>query len=179
MSALSSWESFYVIVGSSAGALTGLQFIVMALIADMPVNQIVADASDAFSTPTIVHFSAVLLLSAMLSAPWHGFVAPLVLCSVSGIIGFIYVAIVVSRMRRQRGYSPVFEDWLFHVILPVIAYSMLTAAGIGAREHADAALFGIAIAALVLLFVGIHNAWDSVTYLVFVRRREIQERRKG
>jgi hypothetical protein len=32
--ALAAWESFYIIVGSSAGALTGLQFVVIALIAD-------------------------------------------------------------------------------------------------------------------------------------------------
>jgi len=29
MEALKEWESFYVIVGSSAGALIGLQFVVM------------------------------------------------------------------------------------------------------------------------------------------------------
>jgi len=28
------WESFYVIVGSSGAALTGLQFVVMALVAE-------------------------------------------------------------------------------------------------------------------------------------------------
>ena len=37
MTALSGWENFYVIVGSSAGALIGLQFVVMTLIADMPL----------------------------------------------------------------------------------------------------------------------------------------------
>src|SRR4051812_768692 len=31
---LAAWESFYVIVGSSAAALTGLQFVVIALIAE-------------------------------------------------------------------------------------------------------------------------------------------------
>jgi hypothetical protein len=31
---LSAWESFYIIVGSSAGALTGLQFVVMALVVE-------------------------------------------------------------------------------------------------------------------------------------------------
>jgi hypothetical protein len=31
---LAAWESFYIIVGSSAGALTGLQFVVMALVAE-------------------------------------------------------------------------------------------------------------------------------------------------
>ena len=33
MTALSAWENFYVIVGSSAGALIGLQFVVITLIA--------------------------------------------------------------------------------------------------------------------------------------------------
>jgi len=33
-SILAHWESFYVIVGSSAAALTGLMFVVITLIAD-------------------------------------------------------------------------------------------------------------------------------------------------
>ena len=32
-SALKAWENYYVIVGSSAGALTGLQFVVLTMIA--------------------------------------------------------------------------------------------------------------------------------------------------
>src|SRR6266581_9331982 len=36
MSELAEWDSFYVIVGSAAGALIGLQFVVMALIAERP-----------------------------------------------------------------------------------------------------------------------------------------------
>ena len=31
-------------------------------------------------------------------------------------------------------------------------------------------MFGVAAAALLLLFVGIHNAWDAITYHVFVNR---------
>jgi hypothetical protein len=34
LATLAAWESFYVIVGSSAAALTGLQFVVMALLAE-------------------------------------------------------------------------------------------------------------------------------------------------
>lgn len=75
MTALSGWENFYVIVGSSAGALIGLQFVVITLIADIPVGHGAAQAGAAFATPTIVHFGAVLLLAALLSAPWHG-IAP-------------------------------------------------------------------------------------------------------
>jgi hypothetical protein len=68
MSVLAEWDSFYVIVGSAAGALIGLMFVVMALIADRPLLR-AAEAGAAFATPTIVHFSSVLLLSALQRAP--------------------------------------------------------------------------------------------------------------
>jgi hypothetical protein len=61
MTALAGWENFYVIVGSSAGALIGLQFVVITLIADMPIRG-GQEAGEAFATPTIVHFGAALLL---------------------------------------------------------------------------------------------------------------------
>jgi hypothetical protein len=76
MTALSGWENFYVIVGSSAGALIGLQFVVITLIADRPIAPGQAQAGDAFATPTIVHFGTVLLLSAALNVPWHGIGGP-------------------------------------------------------------------------------------------------------
>ena len=68
MSQFAEWESFYLIVGSAAGALIGLQFVVITLIAERPPPE---EAGAAFATPTIVHFSVVLLLSAVLRAPWH------------------------------------------------------------------------------------------------------------
>src|SRR5262245_57777927 len=70
MTALDGWGNFYVIVGSAAGALIGLQFVVMTLIAERPPLR-AADAGAAFATPTIVHFAVALLLSAVASAPWH------------------------------------------------------------------------------------------------------------
>ena len=51
MTATAGWENFYVIVGSSAGALIGLQFVVITLIADMPIAEGGAQASSAFATP--------------------------------------------------------------------------------------------------------------------------------
>jgi hypothetical protein len=69
MTALAGWENFYVIVGSSAGALIGLQFVVITLIADAPIARADAQASGAFSTPSVVHFGAVLFLSAIVTAP--------------------------------------------------------------------------------------------------------------
>src|SRR2546428_12859120 len=68
MSEFAEWDSFYVIVGSAAGALIGLQFVVLTLIAERPPLR-AADAGAAFAPPTIVHFGTALLLSAILRAP--------------------------------------------------------------------------------------------------------------
>src|SRR3954471_11483351 len=111
MTALNGWENFYVIVGSSAGALIGLQFVVLTLIAGRPAVRGEAQAGAAFSTPSVVHFAVVLLLSAIISAPWDGVGAVAVLWGGVGICGIMYSIIVARRMRAQTAYKPVFEDW--------------------------------------------------------------------
>jgi hypothetical protein len=172
MTPLSGWENFYVIVGSSAGALIGLQFVVITLIADMPVVRGQPLAGAAFATPTIVHFGFALLLSAIACVPWRGTGGAAALWGLLGLVGIAYEIIVTRRMRIQTLYKPEFEDWLCHVLLPFAAYAILAGSAYALRWMPGGAPFGAAAAALLLLFVGIHNAWDSVTYHVFVQRRE-------
>ena len=174
MSELTEWNSFYVIVGSSAGALIGLQFVVLTLIAERPPLR-AAEAGGAFATPSVVHFAVVLLLSAVVSAPWHAFGAVAVVWGLVGVSGIVYAIVIARRMRVQTVYQPVFEDWLFHVLLPLAAYAMLAVSAFVSRSHARPALFVVGAATLLLLFVGIHNAWDAVTYHVFVNRRGQRE----
>ncbi len=171
MPELAEWDSFYVIVGSAAGALIGLQFVVMTLIAQRPPLR-AAEAGAAFATPTIVHFSAVLLLSAFLRAPWRAIAIPAALWGLLGAAGVVYTAIVARRMKAQSVYEPCFEDWLFHVLLPGAAYALFVLSFLATGAHRRGALFGIAAAALLLLFSGIHNAWDTVAYHVLVNPRE-------
>ncbi len=175
MTATAGWENFYVIVGSSAGALIGLQFVVITLIADMPIAEGGAQASSAFATPTIVHFGAVLLLSAVLCAPWRRIGTAAVLWGLVGLTGILYEIIVARRMRVQVAYTPELEDRLFHLLLPFAAYATLAISAFAARSNVGAALFCVGAAALLLLFIGIHNAWDAVTYHVFVKKRGQQE----
>ncbi len=165
---LSHWANFYVIAGSAAAALTGLQFVVVALIPQVRPRK-VEGGIEAFSTPTIVHFSSVLLLSSVLSAPWDGFSCVAALVAVCGALGTGYSTLVGWRARRVADYRPVFEDWLWHVALPLTAYALLLAAGLALVQRPDGALFTIAAAVLLLLFIGIHNAWDTVTFLVTQR----------
>ena len=175
MTALSGWENFYVIVGSSAGALIGLQFVVITLIADMPKGPGAAQAGNAFATPTIVHFGSVLFLAAVICAPWRAVEPAAVVWGVLGVAGVIYAFLVTHRMRRQTAYKPEFEDWLFHSLLPLVAYGALAASAPPAFSHPNAALFGVAAAALLLVFIGIHNAWDAVTYHVFIQRQKHEQ----
>jgi hypothetical protein len=168
---IASWESFYVIAGSSAAALTGLQFVVIALVAEVQSRTASGAALEAFGTPTIVHFCVALLVSCTLSAPWLTIISPAIAVGLIGLIGLLYAAIVIRRARRQTDYHPVFEDWLWHAALPVVAYGTLLGAALAMRTHAREALFFIAAATLLLIFIGIHNAWDTVTYITIQNLR--------
>jgi hypothetical protein len=170
MPALAEWDSFYVIVGSAAGALIGLQFVVITLISGRPRT---AEAGTAFSTPTIVHFSVVLLLSALLRAPWDAVATVAVAWGLIGLAGIAYILLTAWRMRVQSSYKPDFEDWLFHVLLPLAAYAVLAVSALVSPAHAKEVLFAVGGVTLLLLFSGIHNAWDAASYLV-VRKPDDQ-----
>jgi hypothetical protein len=167
MSELAKWDTFYVIVGSAAGALIGLQFVVLTLIAEKPHTGS-AEAGAAFGSPTIVHFGVVLFLSALLHAPWQSINVVATLWGLVGFGGIVYSVIIVRRMRNQDAYKPIFEDWLCHVALPVAAYAILALSSFAAPSHTREALFAVGGVALLLLFIGIHNAWDGVSYHVLV-----------
>jgi len=171
MPALAEWDSFYVIVGSAAGALIGLQFVVLTLIAERPPLR-AAEAGAAFATPTIVHFGTVLLLSALSRVPWPTVTIAAALWGLIGLGGAAYAVIVARRMRLQTTYQPELEDWLFHVVLPLVAYAVLALSAFAVHAHTREVLFGVGAATLLLLFIGIHNAWDAVAYHVFVRMRD-------
>ena len=173
MAELREWESFYVIVGGGAAALIGLQFVVLTLIAEKPVAG--PEAGAAFATPTIVHFSTALLLAALTRVPWQSITPAAMLWCFVGFAGVAYEFVVARRMRLQTAYRPEFEDWLFHVGLPLAAYAVLALSAFFAWTHAHEALLGVGGAALLLLFIGIHNAWDAVSYHVFVSMRNSRD----
>lgn len=171
-SALREWETFYVIVGSSAAALTGLQFVVAALIADATYIGGGEEEMQTFGTPTVVHFCTVLLIAAICSVP-HQSANSLRICIVIPAIALVlYIAWITGRARRVTGYQPVLEDWIFHVGLPFACYGALLVAGIAA--HTSWSLYVIAASALLLLYIGIHNAWDTAIYLSMAKKQQLE-----
>jgi len=171
---LRQWTDFYVVVGSSAGALTGLQFVVIAIIAQKQAARSLLEIR-AFGTPTIVHFCLALLVSATVCAPWHALLSAAVWLSLCGGGGTVYVCRVIRHARLQSGYSPDAEDWLWYAALPLAVYLILFGAGIALVWHPAGSLFAIAATALLLLFIGIHNAWDTVTYVAITRQQQLEK----
>lgn len=174
MAELTEWGSFYVIVGTAAGALIGLQFVVVTLIAEKPELRR-AEGGAAFATPNIVHFSTALLLSAILQIPWRSIAIAAVVWGVAGFSGIAYSVIVARRMSTLSMYRPELEDWLFYALIPLAGYAALASSAFAAPSHTRLALFVVGGATLVLLFVGIHNAWDSIAYHVFVSKQNVRK----
>ena len=101
MKELAEWDSFYLIVGGAAGALIGLQFVVMTLLADRQVDR-ESQAGHAFATPTITQFTAALLLSALVRIPFKTIGPISVSWGVIGIAGIFYTAIVIRRIATGQ-----------------------------------------------------------------------------
>jgi hypothetical protein len=169
--ALAGWDSFYVIVGSSGAALIGLQFVVIALISETRMTRD-GSALSAFGTPTVVHLVGALLISTVMSAPWPSLFALTVALVICGVTGLGYGARVIRRAYSQTEYAPVWQDWLWHMVLPDSAYAALVLAALFLSAATQTALFVVAGAALGLLLIAIHNAWDTVVYIVVSNQKK-------
>ena len=167
-SPLAGWDNFYVIAGSSAAGLTGLTFIVITLAAE--AHRLNPNGLSIYITPTIVHFAAVLGAAAFLSMPHHTVLSVSLGCGLAGIAGLSYVGLITSRMRRVTAYMPVLEDWIWHSILPGIAYGSLLAVAFFIWCWPARSMYAIAAGFVLLMIAGIHNAWDIAVWNILHRR---------
>jgi hypothetical protein len=185
--ALTDWQAFYTLVGSSAGALTGLTFVVITISAERGQDTGSATTrltgTQVFITPTAVHFSAALWLSAVLCVPGQTAVTLGVLLAATGVAGLIYCAALVRQMVgfSSGTYKPFGSDWIWNAVLPVLAYLALALTGFDLQYEVVIALYAVSAAVLLLLFIGIHNAWDVVVWMTTERHahRERQQRQEG
>jgi hypothetical protein len=167
---LSDWQNYYMIMGTAAATLTGLMFVVTTLIAGIDAHASTLNvAVSAYNTPTVVHFGTVLLLAGLLSAPWQTFSSLSVLLSLLGLGMVVYSIIVMRRMRRVPNYQSTLEDWSWYVAFPLLANFLLIVAAFMLPKNPSSALYVVGSAMMLLLLVGIRNAWDMVTFLAVER----------
>ena len=167
---LTNWQNFYMIAGTAAATLTGLMFIVITLIADFERQVPTLNAGvAAFNTPTVVHFCTVLLMAAILSAPWQAFSSVGLVLGLLGLGEFFYLLTVIQRMRRVPGYQTPLKDWLWYSAVPLSAHIVLIVSAVTLPANPALVLYLISVVMVVLLFTGIRNAWDLVTFLAVER----------
>lgn len=173
--ALGRWVNFYLITGTAAATLTGLQFIVQTLLTSAEVST--SHDSDheggiaAFGSPTVVHLTMALVVSAVICAPWPDDRGVRLTLGVIGAGAVAYSVIVFGRTRNQTVYKPELSDWTWHVALPLAAYATLFVGAIFFDSHRAWPEFAIAATTLLLICIAIHNAWDTVTYLTIAALR--------
>jgi hypothetical protein len=145
-------------------------FVVTTLISGIDKHVSTLDAGlSAFTTPTVVHFCAVLLIAGILSAPWQAFSSVSLLLGLLGLGMVLYLIIVLQRMRHIPSHQTPLKDWLWYMVFPLGAYIALISAAITLLANPALGLYIISAVMIVLLFVGIRNAWDLVTYLAIER----------
>jgi len=167
---LSNWQNFYMLMGTAAATLTGLMFVVTTLIAGIDAHLSTLNAAvSAFNTPTVVHFGAILMLAGILSAPWQTFSSLSLLLGLLALGMVLYLIIVLRRMWRVPHYQSTLEDWLWYMAFPLLAHVLLIVAAFVLPKNPSSALYIVASAMLLLLLVGIRNAWDMVTFLAVER----------
>jgi hypothetical protein len=126
--ALAHWGEFYVIAGTSAGALTGLMFVVIALRAERETARSL-EVMEAFATPTVVHLGTVLLVAGIITVPEHAEWS-LSLCLVaSGAAGLAYMVWVTLQVWRQTEYVQVFSDWVWRNAVLFVCYVAFSSRG--------------------------------------------------
>ncbi len=177
MPALASWQNFYVLVGSAAGALIGLQFIVLALLVSLDGIRRSPEFGTIFAAPNIVHFASVLLFAASAVIPWPSARWFFVIDGLLACGGVVYTLGILRGLWRLTVYRPQMEDMVFHAWLPLAAYALpvaavllqeLPAVGLSASgSQYPVAFFCLAASEIILLLTGIHNAWDNVAFHAF------------
>jgi hypothetical protein len=174
MSLHEGWDNFYVILGSAAAGLMGLTFVVIALLSDARRANVAGTSG--YITPTIVHFGTVLALSAFLSVPRQSMTSLSLGFGATGIATLIYTGVIVANMRRfARNYKPVLEDWVWHAILPALVYGALFAMAFLLWRQPQQTMYGIAACLTLLLFIGIHNAWDVAVSVTVQKQKDAQK----
>jgi hypothetical protein len=168
---LTAWQSFYVIVGTAAATLTGLMFVATTLIERVQTGEPASLRAgfEAFATPTLVQFSVPLLVAAIISAPWPALWQAGPFLGLVGLGGIAFIVIDIRWGRRQTDYAPKLGDWVWYRAIPFVAYAALVVGALLLPGSPVPALFLTGGVTALLLFIGIRNAWDSITYLAIER----------
>jgi hypothetical protein len=160
---LETWHEFYLLVGTAGVTLTGLLFVVVSL-GPRVVAQHQATGVRAFISPNAVYFTTTLVVSAVLMVPSLSAMAIGPLLCLGAVASLGYLVYTKAHQRWRHSKLP-FLDWIWFVGLPIAGYVLLLLSGIGFLLQAALSMHGVAVALILLLVIGIRNAWDLVIWI--------------
>ncbi|MEO8714100.1 MAG: hypothetical protein ABI369_03710 [Acetobacteraceae bacterium] len=160
------WHDFYLLIGTASATLVGLMFVAASVGAsyftterEVPLRSLL--------TPTIQHFSAVLVICLMGTAPSQTSSSFGALVSASGVVGIGFACRVWRNMLR-RGMTKTLDlaDRCCYIVLPIGTYLAVIGTGIVLPSKPGLGLDLLAGLLVVLLLLGIRNAWDMTLWIV-------------
>jgi hypothetical protein len=169
---LTQWHEFYSIIGEASATLVALIFVAASIGAEVFAARHQAGIRS-FLSPTVVHFTAVLVICLLASIPTEtGAVLGALLGGV-GAIGLVYSGWVWRRMMKHGFVASIDTvDRLWYALLPIPAYLLVGAAGAGLWRGSGLSLNILASALILLLLIGIRNAWDMTVWIIDRRGRQ-------
>jgi hypothetical protein len=162
---LHDWHDFHSLVGTASATLVGLMFVAASIGASV-FNENHRDALRAFITPTVVHFSAVLLICILGTVPTHTWLTLSVVLGLFGLIGVTYSGTVLVQLTVRRRFAVDLSDRMFYALIPVLGYLQVLAAAVLLIMQSRESESLIAAALITLLVAGIRNAWDMTLWIM-------------
>ncbi|HZZ92413.1 MAG TPA: hypothetical protein VFE23_07615 [Usitatibacter sp.] len=160
---LEAWHDFYLVVGTGATTLTGLLFVIVSL-GPHVLSRHKSTGVRAFVSPVAAHFTYVLVISALMLAPE---IPRLILAGAvgaAGLGGIVFTTWTRAHQRwRANGLSNL--DWVWFVGMPYLCFASLLVSSACLAWHGDLGLFGIGATSVLLIVVGIRNAWDLALWI--------------
>jgi len=160
---LETWHEFYLLIGTAGMTLTGLLFVVVSLGPRVVANH-QATGVRAFISPNAVYFATTLVVSAVFLIPDLPTIAigAFLFLGAGASLGYL----AYTKVHRQWRHNKLpFLDWIWFVGLPIAAYLLLLLSGTGFLLQAAPSMHGVAVALILLLVIGIRNAWDLVIWI--------------
>jgi hypothetical protein len=173
------WHDFDLLVGTAAATLVGLMFVAASIGASIYTEKN-RPGMRAFISPTVVHFTSVLVLALLALVPTHDWLTLAGLLALVGAAGGIYTANLWMQLFVRRRFDVDIVDRLFYAALPSLGYLLLLLAAFFLLWQSEAGLDLLAAAQITLLLAGIRNAWDMMMWIVIrVPTTEVGGREPG
>jgi hypothetical protein len=165
---ISPWHDFYMLVGTASATLVGLLFVAASVGFYSKDKQA---ALRAFVSPSVVHFTSVLVACLIVIAPIRSWTILGAMVAGDGLFGIVYAGLVWRGMVRHGFVASIdLEDRVSYAALPAIGYAVMVGAGVALLLQKDIGCGALALAMGLLLLIGIRNAWD-ITIFTALRRQ--------